>query len=94
MTSDMVGHATIIHYMTDLPNDPIPTAKTHRLAHLTLFFSIKDRFAWLPRQTLFLAIAIFDKFLLAAAPPSAAVDLHSRQSLRVAACLWLAWKYL
>jgi hypothetical protein len=81
--------------MTDLPNDPALTTKTPRLTHLTLFFNIKDRFAWLPRQTLFLAIAIFDKFLLAAALPSALpLDLNSRQAVRVAACLWLAWKYL
>lgn len=33
----------------------------HRLAHLTLFFQIKEKVKCLTRQTLFLGIAICDK---------------------------------
>jgi len=65
-----------------------------RTLHLLKFFSVKEKVCFLTRQTLFLAIAVFDKYCEKAEGKVEHLETDPREvELRVATCLWVAWKF-
>lgn len=75
--------------------DQTLTWRELRATHIQLFFSIRDRLTKISRQTLFLAISIFEKFMAQAETGQLVLsEIRANVEVRVVSCLWLAWKYL
>ena len=65
-----------------------------RALHLHHFFRIKEKVQFLTRQTLFLAIAVFDKYCEKSEEKGELMGAEVREvERRVATCLWVAWKF-